>query len=430
MGKKSGAPAPDYTTAANTQADQSAANTAQQTYANRPNQYSPFGNVTWNSSQTTDPSTGKPVTQWDQTTSLDPTLQGALNSQLSMQQGRSDIANGLMGGVASTLGSPMDYSQFQQLGSTPQAQSMGNIGQVQSGLDMSGLQSLSSGADARSAAEQATYGSLASRLDPQYDQAQSKLQSDLANRGISTNSDAYNQAMDNFNRTKTDAYQQANMAAVNAGGTAAQQNYNMDLSTRQQQANELTNQGTFANSAQAQMFGQGLQGQAQNYSQQLQSSNYQDQLRQQQISEALQQRGMGLNEINSLMSGQQVTNPSFTSFGQAGQAATPDLLGAANAQYAAAQNGQSSANAFGGQLLGAGSSLLGQFFSDRRLKADVKRIGTHPRGFGIYRYRYIGESGQRVGVMAQEVRRVMPEAVASNHGVLMVDYSQLGGLAA
>lgn len=441
MGKKSGPAAPDYTSIANTQADTATQNTAAQTAANRPDQYTPFGNSTWSSSAGVDPSTGKPITNWSQTTTLDPTLQGALNSQLSMQQGRSDIANSLMGGVASTLGTPLDYGQFSSTAGTPtatnsQAFSYGGPG-VQSSLDYGNLQGLSSANDARAAAEKATYGSMASRLDPQYANAQRDLETKLANQGISQNSDAYTRAMDDFNRSKTDAYSQANLAAVNAGGTAAQQNYGMDLSTRQQQANEATNQGNYANSAQAQMFGQGLQGaqqgmatNAQNYGQQMSSANYQNQLRQQQIAEALQQRGMGLNEINSLMSGQQVMNPTFQSFGQAGAAATPDLLGAATAQYGAAQNSQSSSNAFGGQLLGAASSMLGNYFSDRRTKQILGLVRRDPRGFGIYRFRYIGERGERIGVIAQQVQRVMPQAVVNNSGVLMVNYSMLGGLAA
>lgn len=441
MGKKSGPPAPDYTAIANTQAQTSAENTAAQTAANRPNQYTPFGSSTWSSSAGTDPATGKPITNWSQTTSLDPTLQNALNSQLNMQQGRSDIANSLMGNVQQSLGTPMDYSGFQSLSQSPQATttnpySFGGGGQIQSGLDFSGLPSVGDAAGTRANAENATYNSLTSRLDPQYAQAQSKLETDLANRGISMNSDAYSRAMDNFNRSKTDAYQQANNQAVLTGGTAAQQDYTQNMGIRQQQASELQNQGAFGNAAQAQMYGQGsqtaaqnfgqqLQANNQNYSQQTQSANYQNQLRQQQIAEALQQRGMSLNDINSLMSGQQVSNPQFASFGQAGQAQTPDLLGAANAQYGAAQNSQNASNAFGGQMLGAAGSIASMFFSDRRLKKIIKRVGTHPRGFGIYRMRYIGERGERIGVIAQEVRKIAPELVASFNGVLKVNYAAL-----
>lgn len=63
--------------------------------------------------------------------------------------------------------------------------------------------------------------------------------------------------------------------------------------------------------------------------------------------------------------------------------------------------------------------------SDRRLKTNIHRIGTHPRGFGIYEYDYVwGEHA--VGVMADEVMASMPEAVLRGEdGYDRVDYSKL-----
>jgi hypothetical protein len=203
----------------------------------------------------------------------------------------------------------------------------------------------------------------------------------------------------------------------------------MDMGLRQQQVNEAGLSGNFANTAQAQMFGQGLQANNQNYAQQTQASQYANQLRQQQIAEGLQQRGMGLNEMNALLSGQQVQNPQFQNFGQAGVAQTPDLLGAASSQYGGSLNSQSSSNAAFGDILGGLSSIYGMYqYSDARVKRNARRIGRHPRGFGIYRYQYIGERGTRVGVIAQEVKRYMPQAVRTRNGVLMVDYAQIGDL--
>jgi hypothetical protein len=61
------------------------------------------------------------------------------------------------------------------------------------------------------------------------------------------------------------------------------------------------------------------------------------------------------------------------------------------------------------------------------LKRIGERVGTHPRGFGIYRLRYIGERTPRLGVIAQEVRRVAPELVKvqAHTGLLMVNYAAL-----
>jgi len=64
-------------------------------------------------------------------------------------------------------------------------------------------------------------------------------------------------------------------------------------------------------------------------------------------------------------------------------------------------------------------------FSDRRLKTNIKRVGTHRLGIGIYEFDYVwGEHA--TGVMADEVKAVMPEAVTRHpSGYDMVDYSKL-----
>ena len=429
FGGGSSPPAPDYTGAANAQAAASQQNTTQQTWANRPNQNSPWGSVNWQAQQVTDPTTGQPVTQWTQNTTLDPRAQGALNSQLDLQRGRSDLAGSMLGNVSQTLGQPFDYSQYGQMNRGPDAMGFNTQpGQIQNSLDYSGLQGVQGSDQSRQRAEQAAYQSQTANLDPQFEAQQRRMETDLANRGISRNSAAYSRAMDDFNRSKSNAYSQANLNAINAGGTEAQRNSAMDLALRQQQAGEATTQGTFGNNAQAMMFGQGMQSNNQNFQQQMQGSQYANQLRQQQIQEGLQQRGMGLNEMNALLSGQQVNNPQFQNFGQAGVAQTPDLLNAATAQYGGALNQQSSQNAFMGDMIGGIGNLAAMYFgySDKRLKRDIKRIGTHPRGFGIYRYRFIGERGHRVGVIAQEVQRFVPEAVrAERGGLLKVNYAAL-----
>lgn len=454
MGKKSGPPPPDYGAIANQQAAQSKANTTDQTWANRPDQSTPFGNSSWAAETVKDPTTGQDVTKWSQKTTLDPKLQATLDSQMALQQGRSDLAGGMMGGVSDTLGQPMDWSGFSPMAQGPGAMNtqgttnagafnFGPQGQIQNSLDFSGAQGVEGSAANRQRAEDAMYASQTGRLDTRYAQQQQALESDLANRGISRNSDAYTRAMTDFNTSKNDAYQNASLASINGAGIEAQRNYGMDLGLRQQQVNETGQMGMFGNqaqqqgygqqqqslmnqlAAQQQQFGQGMQANNQNYQQQTQSANYQNQLRQQQIAEAMKQRTQGLDEMNALMNGQSVSNPQFQNFGQASQAQTPDLLGAAQSQYAAAQGAQSSKNAMFGDVLGGVASLASMYFSDSRVKRDIRRIGTHPKGFGIYTYRYIGERGRRVGVIAQNVRRYVPHAVVSDGGVLKVNYAAL-----
>ena len=58
------------------------------------------------------------------------------------------------------------------------------------------------------------------------------------------------------------------------------------------------------------------------------------------------------------------------------------------------------------------------FFSDARLKEDIKRVGTAHNGLPIYTFKYKGDNAEQthVGYMAQDVEKVHPEAVGESHG--------------
>ena len=71
--------------------------------------------------------------------------------------------------------------------------------------------------------------------------------------------------------------------------------------------------------------------------------------------------------------------------------------------------------------------------SDPSLKENISRVGTHPMGFGMYLFDYKPEFrsawgyGRQFGVMADEVKSVLPEAVLTHpDGYMMVDYALLG----
>jgi hypothetical protein len=67
------------------------------------------------------------------------------------------------------------------------------------------------------------------------------------------------------------------------------------------------------------------------------------------------------------------------------------------------------------------------FASDARLKRDVVEIGKRPDGISLYRYRYLWSETEYVGVMAQEVASVEPDAVRRGaDGWLRVNYGKLG----
>ena len=65
--------------------------------------------------------------------------------------------------------------------------------------------------------------------------------------------------------------------------------------------------------------------------------------------------------------------------------------------------------------------------SDIRLKRDIVDVGHLENGIGLYRYRYIWSDQVYVGVMAQEVAEIVPDAVVyGDDGYLRVDYARLG----
>lgn len=82
----------------------------------------------------------------------------------------------------------------------------------------------------------------------------------------------------------------------------------------------------------------------------------------------------------------------------------------------------------GSALVGALGSLAGagvKAFSDRRLKRNVREIGRDPRGFGWYEFDYVWGGDREIGVMADEVARVIPGAVGESGGYATVNYAML-----
>jgi hypothetical protein len=95
-------------------------------------------------------------------------------------------------------------------------------------------------------------------------------------------------------------------------------------------------------------MGQQLQGD-------INASGYNQTLRQQQIAEMLQKRIQPLNELNALLTGQQVASPQMPNFSTASKAETPQYLNAANMQYDAALD------AFNAKQAGIGGTMSGLF---------------------------------------------------------------------
>lgn len=69
----------------------------------------------------------------------------------------------------------------------------------------------------------------------------------------------------------------------------------------------------------------------------------------------------------------------------------------------------------------------GSCYSDIRLKQDISPLGRTDNGLGLYRYRYNWSEQLYVGVMAQEVEKVVPAAVTKGpDGFMRVNYDSIG----
>jgi hypothetical protein len=300
MGKKSAPAAPDYASLATQQAAQQQQLDTQNTWSNRANQSNPFASLNWTTSQAIDPTTGQAVTQWNQNTTYDPTLMKGMQAQYGAQATGAEAAQGMAGNLGNVLGQ-VDTSGFTNWGGTPYQTTSTDWG---------------GSGNARQSAEDALYKSATSRLDPQWQQRQGDLETQLANQGITRNSDAYTRAMTDMSNQRNDAYTQAQNTAATGATQQAQALQGMDLS-QQQQA----------------------------YNQNLGISNFQDQQRGQQLGEAQGLQSQYLTNYLNLLGGSQANIPSFGDYTQGTASKAADITGAGQAQYGAAMDAQNAKNA-------------------------------------------------------------------------------------
>lgn len=451
---KSAPPPPDYAGAAQAQANSSREVTEQQTWANRPTINTPFGQQTWETTPQWDPSTGQYLNTWTQNTNLTPESQAALDSQMRIQQGRSGLAESLLGRAQDEYGDTMDWSQFDQLAGTPQGQQFSqnpdvpnySPEQIQRNLDTENLQNVDPSQRYNQDAEDAIYNQWSNRMDPQFTRDTDALRTQLYNSGLKEGDQAYDTEMEKLRQSQGDQRTNAQYQATIGAGEEASRMHGMDLGTRGQQFGERQAGGAFSNSAAQQALQQqlGIGGQefnqnltnanrsdtqgATQFGQNMQTANYQNQRRQQQISEEMQRRGFSLNEINAILTGQQVGMPNMPSFNTAQRSEGLQSLQAAGMQnqadldaYSAQQGAQQSA------LSGlAGGAMM---FSDRRLKKNIMEW-TYRADIGLqtYFFNYVWEKDTdpwQYGLMADEVEKLYPEAVSEEDGYKVVDYGRI-----
>ena len=102
-----------------------------------------------------------------------------------------------------------------------------------------------------------------------------------------------------------------------------------------------------------------------------------------------------------------------------------------NAAYMAMQGAMAGADATSsaglvsaiGQGLGTAAGIA-IAASDRRLKQDISQVGVLPNGLNVYKFRYKWGGPEHIGLMADEVKLVHPEAVIRVGEYDAVDYGK------
>jgi hypothetical protein len=306
------------------------------------------------------------------------------------------------------------------------------------------------------------------QINPQLDIQKNQLQQQLADQGIRYGSEAYNNAMLPFGQQQNQAWMGAitgatgqaktlmDMAAQQAGfQNAAQQQAYTQAQGRGQFANEAQMQnyaqalgaGSFANQAIGQQFGQNAQmatfgnaGLAQQQAQQQAAFNAAQTARNQYMQEQYAQRNQPINEISSLMSGSQVSQPNWLNAPQS-QIPTTDVGGLINQNFAQQQQNYQQQSANYNNLIGGVLGLgAGYLKSDRRAKENITKMGsvwttdvdhdeTPKAKLPIYAYSYKDDpsSTQHVGPMAQDVEQSDRGAVTTIGGTKYIKPDRVMG---
>lgn len=222
----------------------------------------------------------------------------------------------------------------------------------------------------------ATTKSIIDRNAPVMQRDQNSLQTQLTNQGIMPGSEAWKNAQDDLSRKQNDF----NLAAIQSG-----------------------------NVEQNQLFGQ---------AQTAHQTGVQD---------LATSRSQPINEYATLLGlGGNVQTPQYQNSNV--NVAPPNVQGAYDTQYSGKLAGFNAQNQLYGNLISAGGMAGAGFLaSDIRLKGNIHFEGNE-KGYPIYTFSYRNdpEKIKYRGVMAQDVKEIMPEAVENIDGILAVNYQKIG----
>lgn len=211
-------------------------------------------------------------------------------------------------------------------------------------FDTSGLSAMPVADDAtRQRTEDALYQRATSRLDPEWNQRQTQLETQLVNAGHARGSAGWTQALDDFNRQRTDAYDTARSGAIGAGGEEQSRLFGMGMQGRQQGFNEASTG-----------FGLNLAGRQQGVNEELSRFGADSSLRNQTMAELLAERNQPFNELGAIRGTAGSTMPQYNPPPQTG-VGTTNYTDPAMAQ---AQQQQQQNQGFMGSLFGLAGKAL------------------------------------------------------------------------
>jgi len=373
MGKKAPAPppVPDYAGAATAQGAANVEAARATAKLGNPNIYGPLG------SQTISYEGDIPTIRQ----SLTPDAQATLGAQQGVERSLAELGQQGVAQAKTILGTPfnpnlpgIDTSIAESV--SPVNQATYNAGSAQrsvagptfqQGIDTSGIAAMP--VNAGMTGQQA----IMSRLQPQLTQNENATRQRLANQGLVTGGEAYENEMRTMGQNRNDLELQA-----------AAQGINLDAMMNQQGFGQAQAQGQFGNEAQQSQFNAALQNAgmgntalqqdyqnqlaaqtaqnaaaAQNFNQQLGMAQFGNTAQQQSLDQQLALRNQPLNQITGLMSGSQIQMPQFQGYQGANIAAAPIYQGVQDTfqgqmdQYALKQ--QSKNAGMGGMMSTLGS---------------------------------------------------------------------------
>lgn len=228
------------------------------------------------------------------------------------------------------------------------------------------------------------YGSAMQRLNPQFERDTNALENKLVNQGLTRGSEAFDNALRDLGYNQNDARNSALQSAIQSGNQTQQNLFNMALQGRQQ----------------------GIQEQS-------------------------LLRSQPINEVSSLLGlGGNIQSPSFINPTNVSAQSGDTQGGVWNAYQSkmSQANAQAQANQSAiGNIFGLAGTLGSAFLmSDRRIKDNIKRIGTWRNGLPVYSFTYKSDKSKtpHVGFMADEVRKIAPHAVKTFFGIDHVNYEE------